>query len=495
MFRRTLSHTLLAGLLAAAGAAHAILPEPIAQMLQAANIPQDAVGIVVLRGPRTLLWHGGERSMQPASTMKVLTTMAALEQLGPVFRGRTELRSEAELVKGVLQGDLYLRGGADSDFNEDALYHMLQTLRNQGVRKIKGDIVLDRQLFQPARLDAELPPFDEYPYAYYNVVPDALLVNTNLLKLDMEASGSGLKLLLMPELDKVSVASELKLIDAPCANWEAGWKPPEVERQGGKLKVVLRGSFPKDCSKSTSINVLDRHDYLARLLRTTWSRLGGSLGGEVREASADKATPAGARLLALHQSRPLAEVLRDTNKQSDNTLAHTLFLSLGSLEADAALGSKPLPAEPSGQTTAARADLAVRGWMRERGIDQQGLVLENGSGLSRVERIRPAQLAAVLQAAQRSLWAPEFAASLPIAALDGTMRKRLKDSPAALRARLKTGSLSGVAALAGFVPDAANQQCVVVAIINDAHAANGAGRAVLDALVDWVARSDASTLP
>ncbi|HJV03146.1 MAG TPA: D-alanyl-D-alanine carboxypeptidase, partial [Burkholderiaceae bacterium] len=112
-----------------------------------------------------------------------------------------------------------------------------------------------------------------------------------------------------------------------------------------------------------------------------------------------------------------------------------------------------------------------------------------GSGLSRLERATPAQLAAVLQAGQRSLWMPEFLSSLPIAGLDGTMRKRLKDSPAALHARLKTGSLHAVVAIAGYVPDASGHPCVVVAFINDEHVANGAGRAALDALVDWVSRA------
>jgi serine-type D-Ala-D-Ala carboxypeptidase/endopeptidase (penicillin-binding protein 4) len=489
----TLRRYLLCALFAASGA-HAQLPEPVTQLLEAARIPQEALGAVVLRNGVPLLMHGAERSMQPASTMKVLTTMVALEQLGPIFRGRTEMRTSAELVRGVLRGDLYLRGGADADFNEDVLSHMLQALRNQGVWRIQGNIVLDRQLFQPAQPDPQAPPFDEYPYAYYNVVPDALLLNTNLLRLELRSTGSQLSAAMLPAMEKVALKTDLKLVDTPCAQWETGWKPPAAVRTDGKINVLLRGSFPKDCSKVTSINVLDRHDYLERLLRTTWKRLGGVLNGDVREADAAGATPPAARLLAEHVSRALPELLRDINKQSDNTLARTLFLSLGSLEADSALGSHPLP--PTADSTATRAEQRIRAWLQERGIATEGLILENGSGLSRLERATPAQLAAVLQAGQRSLWMPEFVSSLPIAGLDGTLRKRLKDSPAALHARLKTGSLSGVVAIAGYVPDAGGQPCVVVAFINDEHVANGAGRAVLDALVDWVARGpQAPALP
>src|SRR5205085_8145765 len=117
-----------------------------------------------------------------------------------------------------------------------------------------------------------------------------------------------------------------------------------------------------------------------------------------------------------------------------------------------------------GGSTAARSEAVVRAWMRARGIDDTGLVLENGSGLSRSERITPVQLAGVLLAGQRSNWAPEFQASMPIVAIDGTMRRRLHDSPAAGRARMKTGTLKDVVAIAGYVTDAGGRQCVVVAM-------------------------------
>jgi D-alanyl-D-alanine carboxypeptidase/D-alanyl-D-alanine-endopeptidase (penicillin-binding protein 4) len=488
MFRRLIITTLMS-----IGAAHAAeLPEAVAQLMRSAQIPPEAAGIVVMRGDSTLISHNPQQSMQPASTMKLFTTLTALEQLGPVFRGRTEFRSGAEVVNGVLQGDLILRGGADADFNEDVLAHMLQALRNQGIRKIKGDVVLDRLLFQPTRPDAGQPPFDEYPWAYYNVIPNALLTNTNLLKVEMRSTGGKLSLVMTPELDKVGIRSEMKLIDAPCSAWENDWRTPDYSRKGDKIEVVLHGSFPKDCVKSTSINVLDSHDYLARLLQASWRKLGGSIGGEVREAQAAATAdiaPAPTRLLAEHLARALPEVLRDTNKQSDNTLARTIFLSLGSLEADPTLGSRPIAPDGSQASTAMRAETAIRAWLQSHRIDGNGLVIDNGSGLSRLERATPAQLAGLLQAGLKSLWMPEFLSSLPIVATDGTMRRRLKESPAAQRARIKTGSLSGVVAIAGYVQDANNQPVVVVAILNDEHVANGAGRAVLDALIDWVARS------
>ncbi|NVD96600.1 D-alanyl-D-alanine carboxypeptidase/D-alanyl-D-alanine-endopeptidase [Massilia sp. BJB1822] len=500
MFKRLV----LTALLAACGLVRAELPEPVAKAAAAHGIPEDAIGLTVMRGNSVLLSHHPERAMAPASVMKIATTVVALEQLGPVFRGRTELLGSGEVVDGVLQGDLLLRGGADMDFNEDALVHMLEKLRLKGVRRIRGDLLLDRQLFQPARMDVGVPPFDESPEAYYNVIPDALLLNNNMLQVEMVSDARSVRAQALPMLHKVAVRADMKLVDAPCARWEDGWRLPGYERNGEQLTVVLRGTFPRNCSKTYAINVLERQDYLERLFRAAWSRLGGEFSGEVREAPASAPAPAttpAMRLLAEHVSRPLPELLRDINKWSDNGLARTLYLSLGSLQSDAALGSRPLEPlpvlAPDGSVaaplpSAARAEQAIREWMRQHRINDSGMVIDNGSGLSRTERLSPEQLAGFLSAAQKSPWAPEFQASLPIAATDGTMRRRLRDSPAAAHARIKTGTLNGVVAIAGYVTDANGEQCIVVGMVNHERTGNGAGRSITDALIDWVARNAAA---
>jgi D-alanyl-D-alanine carboxypeptidase/D-alanyl-D-alanine-endopeptidase (penicillin-binding protein 4) len=475
---------LIAALLACLPAAQAQLPDPVAAQLTASGIAPDGLGVLVLRGDQVLLSHGANQLMQPASAIKVVTTLVALEQLGPNFRGRTELRSTGAIANGQLQGDLIVRGGADPDLDGEALEAMLQSLRNQGIARIKGKLVFDRQLFNPARLDIGAPAFDEFPEAYYNVIPDPLLINKNMLQLDMRSTADRVQLTMVPALEGVSVASDFTLIDGACAKWEDGWKLPEVKREkNGKLKVTLRGTFPKNCIAANNISIVDRHDYLERLLRLTWRRLGGTIDG----AAVDGITPPEARLLAEHSARALPEIIRDVNKISDNTLARTLYLSLGSLEADTLTGSKPIPGANT-QNTLMRADLAVRSWMRAQGIDDSGMVLENGSGLSRIERISAQQMGAVLQAGLRSKWMPEYMSSLPIVAMDGTMRRRLADSPAAWRARLKSGAINNVVAVAGYVQDANGQQCVVVVMVNSEQAGGGKGRAVIDAVVDWVAR-------
>ena len=455
------------------------LPVSVVNMLNAANIPANAVGAVVFRlsDATTLLSHRPDASMQPGSNMKLVTTLVGLEKLGPTFRTRTEMRTVAPIDDGVLRGDLILRGGGDGDFTWEEFSRMLQTLREKGIRDIHGDLVLDRTLFQPTRIDVGVPSFDESPESEDNVIPDALLINTNLLKMEFESDDQFIRARLRPELDAVSIDMKMTLVDRACKDWDDGWQTPlSTNSTDGSIRIQLRGEYPRKCSSSTNINILDRDDQISRLFRALWIGQGGSFRGSVREGT----MPADARLLAQHRSRTLADTLRIINKPSDNALARVLLLTLGS-QSDSGSG-----------TSLERAERIVRAWFKQNLISDDGLVLENGSGLSRSERIRPSQLAALLTAGYRSQWAPEFVSSLPIAGMDGTMSLRLKGSPAQGRARLKTGTLKNVVALSGYVPDASGQMHVVAAFINH-HPASGflgrTGRPILDALVDWVARS------
>ncbi|MFT3818953.1 MAG: D-alanyl-D-alanine carboxypeptidase/D-alanyl-D-alanine-endopeptidase [Rubrivivax sp.] len=462
--------------------ARAELPPPLARTLAEAGVPADALGLVVApvaAGPRHVA-HQADRPLQPGSTMKLVTTLVGLEQLGPAWRGTTRLLAAGPIQDGVLRGDLVLQGGADMDLSQQALQAMLQRARHHGLQDWRGHLVLDRSAFQPPRLDLGAPPFDDAPEAGYNVIPDALLVNDNLLRVDVFVDEQrGLQVLPLTPLAGVRVTHEMTLVDGDCSRWDEGWKTPEVRpakpgRLVFQMDVVLRGTWPVRCDRSVAFNVIERNDYIARLVRGLWTGLGGRWRGGVREGQA----PADARLLAEHASRPLSELVRAINKPSDNTLTRTLLLAIG----------RAAPGEPA-EPTLQRAERAVRGWLRGHGIDDAGFVLDNGSGLSRSERITPAQLEGVLRAGLASRWAPEFVASLPIAGVDGTLRNRFKDGPAAGWARMKTGTLRNVVALAGTMPDAAGQPQIVVAMFNQDRLAPRQLRPVVDALVEWVGRT------
>ncbi len=454
------------------------LPEKVVAMLRAANIGEQHVGIHAIRvaDGAVVLSHRPNQSMQPASSMKVLTAIAGLEQLGPTYRGRTELRTAAKLTDGVLEGDLVLRGMGDPDMDWESLQKMLQTLRNKGIQRIRGDLILDRTWYRPARQDLGVPPFDETPEFRYNVIPDALMLNSNLIQLDMESDGVSVKARITPALQRVEVVNTMSMIDRVCDKWEDGWQLPVTEkRTDGVIRIMLKGNYPRNCNAQTSINVLDRTDFADRLFRSLWINLGGTYDGVTRE----RAAPAETRLLADHRSRTLAEFVRDINKRSDNPITRMLYLAL----ADSDSGYRA-----STDESAARSEKVVRDWLKRNGINDRGLVLENGSGLSRTERITPEQLAAVLKVANQSRWAPEFMASLPIIGVDGAMRLRLHQTPAAQRGRFKTGSLYNTLSVAGYVPDAEGRLCIVVAILNHEDMPGPVGRPILDAIIDAVQR-------
>jgi len=461
------------------------LPERVVTLMQAANLPLNALGVIVLRASdgATVIEHRASTPMQPASTLKVLTSIVALERLGPAHRGTTELRSAGDVKLGTLTGEVVLRGLGDPDFDWRALQTMLQTVRLHGVTAIVGDLILDRSYFNPSRLDTGAPPFDESPEFRYNVIPDALLLNSNLMQLELRSDNTDVRISVTPALDRVSIDSEMKIVDKPCADWEDFWKLPTIKKaDDGRIRVTLKGEFPRNCPVTTEINVLDRVDFADRLFRALWTSAGGTWTGVARDGVSGVDAPA----LATHQSRTLTEFNRDILKRSDNPITRLMFLTLGAestVTADASL------------STGARGEQFVRQWLQEKKIDATGMVLDNGSGLSRTERISAVTLAGVLRAARDSRWAPEFLSALPIVGVDGGMRNRLANSAAAGVARIKTGGLRNVVSAAGYVPDVNGELCVVVAMLNHDNAKYAVGKPIIDAILEWVTRVDSRAVP
>ncbi len=464
---------LLALALLLAGCATPPVPDPVQAALAQAGLPADSLGFVLqpLDGSRPALTRRADEAMSPGSTMKIVTATVALAQLGINHRGRTELLAAAPAQNGVIDGPLILRGGADPDLDWPALWWLLRQLRERGVREIRGGLVVDRTLFSPTRFDVGLPPFDEAPEFDYNVIPEALHLNGSLLDYELQATATGVAARSVPALTGLAVdASGMTLSTRACKDWDEVWKPAAAQPVGDGWRLQLQGAFPAGCRQVAPLQLVDRQWLVTHAVRQFWAELGGTMGAGDVEAAA----PAGAVMLATHRGRPLAEVMRGVMKRSDNALARLIYLQLGAQAAQ--------PGEP----TLAAADRRVRAWFAAQGLSDRGLVLDNGSGLSRSERITPAQMAAVLRAGQAGAQAPELLAALPIAGVDGTLSRRLKDGPATGHARLKTGTLRDAVGLAGFVPDASGKPWVFVALLNHPEAA-AKGRPVLDALVNWVA--------
>jgi serine-type D-Ala-D-Ala carboxypeptidase/endopeptidase (penicillin-binding protein 4) len=486
MTRLLVAFLLASAALAPAWAYDDDLPPTVQAALQQAGLPPEALAAIAIPTTRwARRWqYRADVPMQPGSSMKLVTTVVALDQLGANHRGFTELWASAAPQGDVLPGDLILKGGADPEFDLPALWQMLFALRDKGVREIAGRVRLDRSLFRPVRIDVGLPPFDEAPEWPYNVIPDALMLSGQLIGLELASNSERITTArTWPPLEGVAVDhSAVQLLEVDCAQWEAHWRlPTTTELQPGRHVIALQGGFPRNCTARAFLQLLDRDVLAERLVRAVWVSLGGVWRQGPTRAD-EGAVPAGAWRVARHDARPWGEVLRGMNKTSDNALTRLLFLQLGLAEAAAQ------PDAPS----LALAQRAVQRWFDERGIASPGLVMDNGSGLSRTERITARTMAHMIEAALRGRHAPELLMSLPVAGVDGTMRRRLKGTPAEGWARLKTGTLRNVAALAGTVKDTRGDDWIVVAFINhDEVHRDGAGRKVLDTLIDWVARSGA----
>lgn len=450
------------------------LPAPVARNLKSAGVPSAAVAVVVQEAaavlPRVSVNAG--QPFNPASLMKLLTTYAALDILGPAYTWKTEALAADGPVNGVLETDLVLKGGGDPKLTFEQFWLLLRQLRARGVREIRGNLLLDRSLFDMTETGNEgLAPFDESPLRPYNVSPDALLLNFKSLHVNLigDSAQGSLIVRVEPQPTNLDIDNRIKAASVPgdCDNWKEGLQA-NVIQTGDRSRLSLGGSYPLNCGEKTwSLGVLPHPQYVLGVFSQLWLELGGTFSGKLSDAAA----PVNLQLLASIESPTLGELVRDINKYSNNVMARQVFLTLG-----AEARSKPV--------RAADADATIRRWLAQKQLNFPELVLENGSGLSRRERLSAESLARLLASAWKSPLMPEYIASLPLVAVDGTMKKRLKQNAIAGRAHIKTGSLDGVKAIAGYVLDRSGKWQIVVFLVNHPNAA--AAQAAQDALLQWV---------
>jgi D-alanyl-D-alanine carboxypeptidase/D-alanyl-D-alanine-endopeptidase (penicillin-binding protein 4) len=301
------------------------------------------------------------------------------------------------------------------------------------------------------------------------VPPDALLVNFKTLRFSFVPDDGKVRLFVEPALPGLEVVNTLRISEGPCAEGRAFREIIAAAFESKpKPRASFTGTYPAQCGeKDLNVALLAPEDYVAGMIRELWTEMGGTWKGAVREG----VVPPTARLVYTHESEPLGEAVRDINKFSNNVMARQLFLTLA-----AELVSTPAQAE--------NATLAIRQWLTLKNIRAPELVLENGSGLSRNERISAANMAAILQAAWRSPLMPEFVSSLPVVAADGTMKKRMRGERIAGSAHIKTGLLNEARAIGGYVLDRTGKRHVVVMIVN--HPKAPETDAAMDALLAWV---------
>lgn len=437
-----------------------------------ATIPTRNVSIYVRDAGtnEVVLEVNDDQPRSPASVIKVLTTYAALDALGPGYTWKTRAYLGGRLANGVLNGDLIVAGGGDPYMTDERWWRFVQNLRERGLAKITGDFVIDPSYFAPQ--EGSRGDFDAQPFRSYNVLPDALMVNFQTSRFTLIANPQREQPLILvnPLPANLDLRNQVRLGNGRCQGYNRGISFATPDPIDAPNTVVVSGVFPAACgSYSISRAIMTAPDYAYGTFRTLWTQSGGAIDGELRIET----SPPSATLFYEHDSLPLPEVIRLVNKYSNNVMARHLMLTLG-------VERYGPPATIEGGRN------AIRTWLAGRGIEIPGFVLDNGSGLSRAERITARGLGEMLDLAWHSPFMPEFAASLPLSATDGTLRNRFKSPGMQGRIRLKTGHLDDVSALAGFVNAASGKTYVVVIIVNHPGAHRGSGEAVQAELIRWV---------
>jgi D-alanyl-D-alanine carboxypeptidase/D-alanyl-D-alanine-endopeptidase (penicillin-binding protein 4) len=453
----------------AACAAETTLPEAVSAALARAKIPPSAFSAFVqeVGKHQPMLAFNADTPRNPASTIKLVTTYLALESLGPTYTWKTTVLASTAPRGGVLQGDLYLKGYGDPYLVLERFWLLVREIRQRGVRDIRGDVVIDNTYFDMG--SARPGDFDGHPYQPYNAVPDALMVNFQTVSFlfRADAAANRVEILADPLLTNLRVRNQVQLVDGRCSA-KSNRINVMVANGNDHDEATFKGRFSRQCGEyAQTLSLMKAPDYVYGLFRSLWEESGGTISGKARVGAA----PAGLRNIATLESVPLAEVITATNKHSNNLMARHLLLTLGAERFGA-------PATVEKGQRAAQEQLARLGLMFPE------LALGNGAGLARDTRISVRSLTKVLLAAEAGPYGSEFESSLGVAGLDGTVRQRFVNDEFTGHMHLKTGTLNGVRAMAGYVRAPSGRTFAVAMIQN----ASGWGDEVQAALLRWVYR-------
>ena len=444
------------------------LPPELAQAWACTKLPESALSLTVEEGngPR-LFAVNPDLPRNPASVMKLVTTYAALSHLGPNYTWRTDLLidADAQINDGVLSGPLYIRASGDPLLLIENFSHLLQELKLKGVTQL-SDVIVDRSIFGDVAIDPG--SFDGASDRPYNASPDAFIIGFGALRLlfSPDEATRTWRASIDPAIDGVEVEGVVQWKDGKCVS------APAVNVQtitaDGHVRFKVSGQAIGACGEFDEYKLaLSQQDYAARVFKTVWTEQGGTIVGTVRQGF----IPADAKVVATNESQPLAEVIRLINKTSNNVMTRVLLLTLG-----AEAGRRPATVQSSAEV--------VKNILAEQGIPTRGLVLDNGSGLSRIGVVSSANLAQMLRKAWQSKFMQQYLSSLSVLGVDGTMRNRLKAQNTQARAHMKSGLLKDARSVAGYVMGNSGKRYILVSLTN--HERANDVRGFEDTVIAWL---------
>lgn len=458
------------------------LPKSVQQALQTAAVPSEAMSAYVVElseASQPRLKFRENEMMQPASVMKVVTTFAALDLLGADHTWKTQFLADGKIDNGILKGNLVIKGGGDPKWVLERIESDFSLLKQAGINQVQGDLILDRSLFQLPTSDPR--QFDGDPLKPYNATPDGLLVNFKAMTLTFSPPESG------KEVDNInayvrisSIPPQTEGLISPLLRANSGACSPDWRQQLEPVflptgEIQWNGSYASSCGeKSWTIASPYPDSFSAHVLQTLLKKSTIELTGKTRYG----VSPTQAQLLFQSSSLPLSSIIQDINKYSNNVMAQQVFLSLGFTR--------------SNHSSFESAQQSLYQWWQTKiGANFNPPILENGSGLSRVEKMTASSIAQLLKVASLHNQGSVFLQSLPVVGVDGTAKMmgiRMGNSPAIGKVFVKTGTLKDVVAIAGYAIATSGKRYIVVGMINHDNASQA--RPALDALIEFAVKDE-----
>lgn len=410
--------------------------ELLREILAAPELEDAAVGVHIrdVQTGKTLFQRNGTRLMNPASNVKLVTTAAALAKLGPSYRFSTIAYRDPDLRGGTLNGNLYVKGRGDPTLTNETLFGLVNEIALKGIDRIQGDVIVDDSFFDNIY---EGPGWEqERSDQSYAAPMGALSVNFGTFSVRVVPGDGGYgaaKVMVWPNIPMFEVSSDVVT---------RGSGTPRrlfvgTTQEGDKVKVTVRGFIASDDHLGANIykRVYEPTVYAGQVIYALLEMRGVKIKGKVKVGRVGR----GALPIAYLASEPLAEIISTLNKYSNNFIAEQILKTLG-----AELGDGP--------GSWASGCRVIGGFLEEIGITKGSYVMGNGSGLNDINRFTPEQITMILEAMHKRFDVrPEFEASLAVAGKSGTINSRFSNTPAESRLRAKTGTLTGVSALSGFV--------------------------------------------
>ncbi len=447
------------------------LPPSTQKLLNQYKVPKETLSVFVQQvdAEEPLLLLNPDTPRNPASVIKLVTTYAGLELLGPAYTWKTDVYADGDVVDGKLNGNLVLKGYGDPYLIVERFWKLLQEVQLKGITHIMGDLIVDDTYFSLPEIDRGA--FDGRPYHAYNAAPNALLLNFQVTRFTMmpDVANGEVDIVTDPPSASLLIDNRMRLEKSPCSSRHTAPNITIVNSETVSA-VKLEGSYARSCGEQVFFRVVNPHAlHVYGTFISFWKTRGGTFAGRLKLA----ATPPGAKLVFSQPSLPLADQIRTMNKYSNNVMTRQLLLTIGAEK----LG-------PPG--TLEKGQQAIKQWAMQRGFGSEDLAIDNGSGLSRISRISARSLAVLLLDAWKNPLMPEFISSLAITGIDGTARRRFKNHGLHGRIHVKTGTINNVRCAAGYLQTQSGKRYVFVIMQNHANIDKQIGTRIQDSLLLWL---------